>query len=102
MHAGMIGLGRMGGNMARRLARRGIFVHAFSLDAGANADLGNEENVKIENRIEDMFPALQPPRVVWMMVPAGAGTEENIQTLARQLSPGDIVIDGGNAHYRGS
>ena len=65
----MIGLGRMGGNMARRLARRGIFVHAFSLDTGANADLGNEENV---------------------------------QTLARQLSPGDIVIDGGKVHFHGS
>jgi len=102
MQTGMIGLGRMGGNMARRLGRRGISVHGFSLDAGARTDLANESNVEIKSRIEEMLAALKPPRVVWMMVPAGTATEENIQALAGQLAPGDIVVDGGNAHYRDS
>jgi 6-phosphogluconate dehydrogenase len=102
MRAGMIGLGRMGGNMARRLGRSGISVHGFSLDASARTDLAGESNVEVSNRIEDMLAALQSPRVVWMMVPAGAATEENIQVLAQRLAPGDIVVDGGNAHYRHS
>jgi 6-phosphogluconate dehydrogenase len=102
MQTGIIGLGRMGGNMARRLGRRGISVHGFSLDAGARTDLANEGTVEVTNRIEEMLAALKPPRVVWLMVPAGAATEENIQTLAKQLAPGDIVVDGGNAYYRDS
>jgi 6-phosphogluconate dehydrogenase len=102
MQVGMIGLGRMGGNMARRLGQRGISVRGFSLDAGARAQFANDSNVEVSNRIEDMLAPLEHPRVVWIMVPAGAATEENIELLARQLAPGDIVVDGGNAHYRDS
>jgi len=102
MRAGMIGLGRMGGNMARRLARRGISVHGFSRDATAHPELANEPNVEVSNQLEHVLARLQPPRVVWLMVPAGAATEENVQRLARQLTPGDLVVDGGNAHYRDS
>jgi 6-phosphogluconate dehydrogenase len=102
MQVGMIGLGRMGGNMARRLGRRAIHVRGFSLDADARAQFAGDGNIDVSNRIEDVLAALQSPRVVWMMVPAGAATEENIELLARQLAPGDIVVDGGNAHYRDS
>jgi 6-phosphogluconate dehydrogenase len=102
MRAGMIGLGRMGGNMARRLARRGISVHGFSRDTVARPELANEPNVEVSNQLEDVLARLQPPRVVWLMVPAGEATEENVQRLARQLARGDIVVDGGNAHYRDS
>ena len=55
MHMGMIGLGRMGGNMARRLGRSGISVHGFSLDALAHTDLSNDANIEVINRIEEML-----------------------------------------------
>jgi 6-phosphogluconate dehydrogenase len=100
MRVGMIGLGRMGGNMARRLGRHGMSVQGFSLGAGSLPGLASEKNVAVSSSLEDMIEALSPPRLVWMMVPAGAATEENIQALAAQLARGDIVVDGGNAHYR--
>jgi len=102
MRTGMIGLGRMGGNMARRLARHGVFVEGLSRDPRAHADLASEANVAIAQRIEDLVAKLRPPRVVWLMVPAGTATEENVQTLAGRLAPGDLVVDGGNSHYRDS
>jgi 6-phosphogluconate dehydrogenase len=102
MHAGMIGLGRMGGNMARRLARRGIGVAGFSLDAGAAEALAQERGVVVRTTLKDMLAALPTPRIVWLMVPAGEATETNVQALAGRLTRGDIVIDGGNAHYRDS
>jgi 6-phosphogluconate dehydrogenase len=77
-------------------------VHGFSLDALARRDLANERNVEVVNGIDELLPALESPRVVWMMVPAGAATEENIQLLVNQLASGDIVVDGGNAHYHDS
>lgn len=77
-------------------------MHGFSLDALARRDLANERNVEVVNGIDELLPALESPRVVWMMVPAGAATEENIQLLVNQLASGDIVVDGGNAHYHDS
>ena len=56
----------------------------------------------VSNRLEDMIAALESPRVVWLMVPAGAATEENVRGLAQRLEPGDIVVDGANSHYRDS
>ena len=102
VQAGMIGLGRMGGNMARRLGRSGVPVQGFSRGTGNLAGLASEKNVAVTGRLEDMIAALNPPRVIWMMVPAGVATDENVQALAARLAPGDIVVDGGNSHYRHS
>ena len=102
MQAGMIGLGRMGGNMARRLGRSGISVQGFSRGTGRLASLASEKNVAVTGRLEDMLAALESPRVVWMMLPAGVATDENVQALAARLAPGDIVVDGGNSYYRHS
>jgi 6-phosphogluconate dehydrogenase len=102
MRVGMIGLGRMGGNMARRLARSGIAVHGWSRDAGASAGFTRDDGVAVSSRIEDLLAALARPRILWLMVPAGAATEENVALLASRLGPGDIVVDGGNSQYRDS
>ncbi|MGH8243760.1 MAG: phosphogluconate dehydrogenase (NAD(+)-dependent, decarboxylating) [Steroidobacteraceae bacterium] len=102
MRVGMIGLGRMGGNMARRLGRQGVSVQGFSRGANSLAGPAIASNVAVASSLQDMIGTLAPPRVVWMMVPAGTATEENIQALAKHLAPGDIVVDGGNAHYRDS
>jgi 6-phosphogluconate dehydrogenase len=98
----MIGLGRMGGNMALRLARRGIQVQGYSPDAASRTELAAEPGLALAPRREDMLAALEPPRIVWMMVPAGAATEENVKVLAGGLARGDVVVDGGNAYYRDS
>ncbi|MGH8205061.1 MAG: phosphogluconate dehydrogenase (NAD(+)-dependent, decarboxylating) [Steroidobacteraceae bacterium] len=102
MRVGLIGLGRMGGGMARRFARGGIPVRGFSRNAKAGAQFAGEGDIEISNGIEDMLAALERPRVVWLMVPAGDATEENVQALSRRLGPGDIVVDGANSHYRDS
>jgi 6-phosphogluconate dehydrogenase len=86
---GMIGLGRMGGNMAERLRRAGHTVvgydpHSTMSDAGT---------------VAEMVQVLAAPRLVWMMVPAGGATSETVETLAELLSPGDLVVDGGNSRY---
>jgi 6-phosphogluconate dehydrogenase len=99
MNFGMIGLGRMGGNMVRRLIKGGheVVVHNRSpkpveeaVKAGAIASTS----------IPDLISKLKSPRVVWSMMPAGEVTENTINTVADLLSPGDIIIDGGNSNYK--
>jgi 6-phosphogluconate dehydrogenase len=100
MQVGMIGLGRMGSNMVRRLMRGGhaCVVHDLSADAvGAIADEGAEGS----SSLDDFVARLVPPRVVWLMVPAAAVTR-TLDDLVSRLAPGDIVVDGGNSHYRDS
>jgi 6-phosphogluconate dehydrogenase len=86
---GMVGLGRMGGNMSERLRRAGHSV------VGYDPFCEDSDVVSLAELVE----ALPAPRLVWVMVPAGDATISTIDELARSLSPGDVVIDGGNSHY---
>jgi 6-phosphogluconate dehydrogenase len=96
---GMIGLGRMGGNMARRLMRGGHSVVAYATDVAAVQRIARE-GARGATSLEDLVEHLAPPRVVWVMVPAGAPTEEVVGTLAKRLAAGDVVVDGGNSFYK--
>jgi len=101
MQLAMIGLGRMGGNMARRLVQGGHEVIVY--DSSADAVKGHVgRGVKTPQDLAEVAERLAPRRVVWMMVPAGAPVESTIEQLVPHLSPGDIVIDGGNSNFRDS
>ena len=95
----MIGLGRMGANMSRRLARAGITVHGFDGDPNARAQLVDESGVHTYASLDEAVARLTLPRVVWVMLPAGEITDATIQHLAVTLSADDLVVDGGNANY---
>jgi 6-phosphogluconate dehydrogenase len=99
MKIAMVGLGKMGANMAQRLIEHGHEVVAFDLNAdarGATADFG----ARPVATLEELSAALEPPRVAWVMVPAGAPTNSTITTLAGLFEPGDVIIDGGNSNYK--
>lgn len=102
MRIGMVGLGRMGGNMARRLAKGGIEVTGFDPDAAARSALADTPGFTPIEDLAALVHALSTPRVVWLMVPAGELTEETIADLAPRLAAEDIIVDGGNAHYKDS
>jgi 6-phosphogluconate dehydrogenase len=89
MELGLIGLGKMGGNMRERIRRAGHTVIGYD----RNADLADVHTLK------ELVDSLQEPRVVWVMVPAGAPTQSTIDELGELLSPGDLVIDGGNSRW---
>jgi 6-phosphogluconate dehydrogenase len=101
MQIAMIGLGRMGANMATRLSRGGHDLVAYdrSPDAGARAATAGAHSA---SSLDDLVRQLQPPRTVWVMVPAGEPTETTIASLGEQLARGDTVIDGGNSNYKDS
>ena len=99
---GMVGLGRMGGNMARRIARSGLEVTAWDAAAGARAGLAAEPRVAVAETLAALVEGLPAPRVVWLMLPAGAPTEQTLLALRDLLAPGDVVVDGANAWYRDS
>jgi 6-phosphogluconate dehydrogenase len=99
MQLGVIGLGRMGGNIARRLMQAGHGCVVFDRDPKAVADLVKDGAIGAAD-LKEMLKALAPPRAVWVMLPAGAPTDETITALGEVLSPGDTVIDGGNSFYR--
>jgi 6-phosphogluconate dehydrogenase len=99
MELGVVGLGRMGANISRRLMREGHRCVVFDLDPAAVERLTTEGAVGAAS-FEDLVAALHPPRIVWVMVPAGEATEAAVRDLADRLQPGDIAIDGGNTHYR--
>jgi 6-phosphogluconate dehydrogenase len=100
MRIGMIGLGRMGANMATRLLRGGHEVVAYDRDAEAVQRLARNAGAEAAASLEALVRRLEPPRAVWVMVPAGDATETTIAALAAALAPGDVVIDGGNSNYR--
>ncbi|HQT26351.1 MAG TPA: decarboxylating 6-phosphogluconate dehydrogenase [Burkholderiales bacterium] len=102
MLMGMIGLGRMGGNMAARLLRGGIEVVGFDRSREAIARLASDEGLLPSESVEDLASKLSSPRIIWIMLPSGEITESQIGELSTLLSEGDIVIDGGNSNYRDS
>ncbi len=102
MKIGLIGLGRMGANMARRLARGGIEVVGFDVSAEARAQLEGEAGVSLVGSLDAVAQSLSAPRVVWVMLPAGTITEEAVGRLAAQADAGDLIVDGGNAYYKDS
>ena len=101
MQLGLIGLGKMGGNMAERIRLGGHQVVGFDFSADAVAKLSASGNVGASS-LEDMVKKLTAPRAIWMMVPAGDPVDKTIAELEKYLSPGDILIDGGNSNYKDS
>jgi 6-phosphogluconate dehydrogenase len=102
MQIGMVGLGRMGANMARRMARNGAQVAAFDLSPAARGALAQENRVTAYAELKALVAALPAPRVVWVMLPSGEITEQALHTLATLLAKGDVLVDGGNANYKDS
>jgi 6-phosphogluconate dehydrogenase len=99
MQMGMLGLGRMGANMTRRLLRGGHQIVVFDLDPGNVKQLASEGAVP-SSSLEDLVAKLKPPRAAWVMVPAGRATEQTVMGLAERMQSGDTIIDGGNSYYK--
>jgi len=99
MQLGMIGLGRMGGNMVRRLMRNGHQGVVFDLNP-ANVDALAAEGAKGSKSMEEFVKNLSKPRAAWVMVPAGNATESTVMKLAELMEPGDTIIDGGNSYFK--
>jgi 6-phosphogluconate dehydrogenase len=99
MQIGMVGLGRMGANMTRRLMRGGHQVVVTDLSPDNVKKLAGEGALGATS-LDDFAKKLQVPRVAWLMVPAGAPTEQSVQALAQRFQKGDIIIDGGNSYYK--
>ncbi len=112
MQIALVGLGKMGGNMVKRLLGGGHHVVGMDRDAAVVDRLTKEcASLSAQNKegrfegatsLEDMVKKLSAPRAVWVMVPAGQITEDTIQKVASLLSPNDVVIDGGNSNFRDS
>ncbi|HUW26126.1 MAG TPA: decarboxylating 6-phosphogluconate dehydrogenase [Gallionella sp.] len=102
MRLAMIGLGKMGGNMVRRLCRNGIEVVGYNRSADIVAQLAAEEGMLAAASVADAVAQLSSPRVVWLMLPSGEPTERQIRELAPLLENGDIIVDGGNSNYHDS
>src|SRR5271157_922091 len=101
MQLGLIGLGKMGGNMAERLRLGGHQVVGFDFDAEAVARLTAAGNVGVST-LDELVKKLEGRRAIWIMVPQGGPVDQTIAKLTPQLSPGDILIDGGNSNYKDS
>ena len=98
MQLGMVGLGRMGANLSRRLMRAGHEIVGFDVDPKAVAALASDGAASAAS-LEALVAQLKAPRTVWLMLPHGPITESSLQTIAALLQPGDTVIDGGNSHF---
>lgn len=101
MKLAIIGLGRMGGNMAVRLTRRGHEVVAYARRPESRAEAAAKGAIAASS-LPDVVEKLAPPRVIWLMVPAGDTVEQTIAELTPRLSRGDILVDGGNSYYKDS
>src|SRR5882724_6192238 len=101
MDLGMIGLGRMGNNMAQRLVRGGHRVAGFDLGAEAR-NLAQRAGIEPVDSLAALVKALPQPRTIWMMVPAGETVDKTLESLLPHLAADDVIIDGGNSNYRDS
>ena len=99
MQIGVIGLGRMGGNISRRLIKNGHEVVVYDHDAKAVAAL-SRDGATGAGGLDKMVQQLRPPRAVWVMLPAGKITEATIDALAKLMESGDVIIDGGNTFWQ--
>jgi 6-phosphogluconate dehydrogenase len=99
MQLGMVGLGRMGSNLVRRLIRNGHRCVVYDVNPDAVKELETEEGATGATSLEDLVEKLEQPRAVWLMLPA-AIVDSTLEQLVPLLEPGDAVIDGGNSYYR--
>ncbi|AZD29602.1 phosphogluconate dehydrogenase (NAD(+)-dependent, decarboxylating) [Pseudomonas chlororaphis] len=99
MQLGIIGLGRMGGNIARRLMLNGHETVVYDRNSAFVSTLSGEGAKGVAD-LPALVAGLEKPRAVWVMLPAGAPTEDTIETLSQLLEPGDVIIDGGNTYYK--
>ncbi|HEX4495163.1 MAG TPA: decarboxylating 6-phosphogluconate dehydrogenase [Thermoanaerobaculia bacterium] len=99
MQIGMIGLGRMGGNMVRRLIRGGHECVVYDLNPNAIAELV-ADGASGAGTLDEFVQRLQVPRTAWIMVPSGDPTEGMVQELAKRMEKGDAIVDGGNSYYK--
>ncbi|MEX2122560.1 MAG: decarboxylating 6-phosphogluconate dehydrogenase [Woeseia sp.] len=102
MRIGVVGAGKMGGNMAQRWRRGGAEVFVFDRSAEARKSLAGIAGIRPFESLAELVAALPAPRLLWLMLPAGAPTQQSIVELASLLESGDLVVDGANAHYRNS
>jgi 6-phosphogluconate dehydrogenase len=102
MELGLIGLGRMGANMARRMRRGGIGIVAWNRNPDVTQALARETGLTAVASLDDLISRLKAPRIVWLMLPAGEATQQHLDQLAARLAPGDIVVDGANSWYKDS
>jgi 6-phosphogluconate dehydrogenase len=98
MQLGMIGLGRMGGNMTRRLMRGGHEVVVYTTTAKSREAFARETGAVAASSLDDLVTRLKPPRAIWLMVPAAA-VDQTLDALGRTVQKDDILIDGGNSYY---
>jgi 6-phosphogluconate dehydrogenase len=99
MQLGMVGLGRMGGNIVRRLMRHGHGGVVYDRSDKAVSELAGE-GATAARSLDDLVTKLTKPRAVWVMLPAGEATEAAVMQLGASMDAGDILIDGGNSHYK--
>ncbi len=102
MRIALIGLGKMGANMARRLRRGGIEVVGYNRSDDITQQLAREEGLIAAVSVKEVIAQLKAPRILWLMLPSGAPTEQMIAELIPQLRRGDIIVDGGNSNYHDS
>jgi len=99
MKLAIVGLGKMGGNMARRLIKGDHQVVGFNRSKDVTEQIASETGMLSAYSLEDVVSLLEAPRIVWIMVPAGDATENAVLALSGLLSPGDVIIDGGNSYF---
>ena len=102
MKLAIVGLGKMGGNMARRLQRSGHQVVGYNRSDAVTRLIAEEEGIEVAVSLQDVVSKLEAPRIVWLMLPSGEPTEQAIEALKGLLSKGDVIIDGGNSNYKDS